>query len=333
MKRLRVDEHSKKMGHCCPLLCLTESTKSTIASGVAMTMLSEKSTRTKLWSRRRSCSKLLPGPLRFDSCLCFAAFLLLAVGLVSFPTLPVAEAVPSGSSGGDIELLPDSGMTYFDAAGLQRWDSNPQRRRRARELQHFAVEGEHPHNGEHRQLEGGADNELGRPEISASPDYGCTVPDGKCTECTFSEQKTYDACKATGKWQKFECILVEGEGETRRTEQETPLADPAAPKHEMKSCKYTEFDEGFAMFELEVFCLLIGCLAFVSVRKQKRLSSSMFDRRKQQGPKARSRVGNGKRISDHIPGNGDEIEFTPMTNQEKERVPLIDIEAEHMDVI
>ena len=29
----------------------------------------------------------------------------------------------------------------------------------------------------------------------------------------------------------------------------------------------------------------------------------------------------------------DEIEFTPMTNQEKEKVPLMEIQADHMEII
>jgi len=157
-------------------------------------------------------------------------------------------------------------------------------------------------------------------------------------ECTFSEQKTYEACRATGKWQKF----------GRTTESSETI-------FEMKSCKYTDFDEGFAMFQFQIFCLLIGCLSFMSVRKQRRVSSSIFDRRKQQGAsnnsnsnsnnsiingsaRSKSSATNGKMsttraVEDGCNDDEDEIEFTPMTNQEKERVPLMEIQAEHMEII
>ncbi len=75
-----------------------------------------------------------------------------------------------------------------------------------------------------------AENESSNPEE-------CTVPAGKCTQCTFSEQKTYEACKETGKWQEFKCFLP---GENTGSEDEDV-------KFEMRSCKYTDLDNGLAM--------------------------------------------------------------------------------------
>lgn len=144
----------------------------------------------------------------------------------------------------------------------------------------------------------------------------CTIPVTKCMECTFSEQKAFDACKETGKWQKFKCVLP---SDTEESEEEEGRDD----QYETMSCKHTDFDNGIAMFQFQIFCLLIGGLSIVSVKKQKKVSMSMFDRRKQHGSnasRATSNVGSNKR------SDGDEeenIEFTPMTNQQRERVPLV----------
>lgn len=148
----------------------------------------------------------------------------------------------------------------------------------------------------------------------------CIVPVTKCTQCTFSEQRSFDICKETGKWQKFKCIMP---GETGT---ESGDDDPDY-REETRSCKYTDFDNVFAMFQLQFFCLFIGVLSIISVKKQKKLSMSMFDRRKQQGAtslRENNNVGNNKRSDGHIAYDDEEdIEFTPMTNQQRERVPLV----------
>lgn len=158
-----------------------------------------------------------------------------------------------------------------------------------------------------------AENESSNPEE-------CTVPAGQCTQCTFSEQKTYEACKETGKWQEFKCFLP---GENTGSEDEDV-------KVEMHSCKYTDFDNGLAMLQLQLFCLLIGGLAIVSVKRQKTVSMSIFDRRKQKGAPSNSNMGHSKR-SDHVRSADieEDIEFTPMTNQQRERESLV----AHMEVI
>ena len=84
-------------------------------------------------------------------------------------------------------------------------------------------------------------------------------------------------------------------------------------------------------FRLEIFCFLIGALAIISVKKQKRLSTSLFDQRKRE---ATNTVANGNR-SFSVSENDDEIEFTPMTNQQKEMVSLMEINNnnDHMEII
>ena len=76
---------------------------------------------------------------------------------------------------------------------------------------------------------------------------------------------------------------------------------------------------------------MIGALAIISVKKQKRLSTSLFDQRKRE---ATNTVANGNR-SFSVSENDDEIEFTPMTNQQKEMVSLMEINNnnDHMEII
>jgi len=158
---------------------------------------------------------------------------------------------------------------------------------------------------------------------------------GKCEQCTFSEQKTYEACHETSRWEKIECVFVEATkisssfSTTEDQEEESESEIVSSKNIKMRSCKYTEFDEEFAMVRLQIFCFLIGSLAIMSVKKQKRLSTSLFDQRKQE-----ANAINSKRSSDCIVENDNEIEFTPMTNQKKEMVSLMEINNnEHMEII
>jgi hypothetical protein len=60
-------------------------------------------------------------------------------------------------------------------------------------------------------------------------------------------------------------------------------------------CRRTEADEEFLMVRMQVFCLLIGALAFLSVRRQKAASANLFDQRKQGG-----KAGQPKRRTDTV---------------------------------
>mmetsp|Transcript_1566 Transcript_1566/g.1668 ORF Transcript_1566/g.1668 Transcript_1566/m.1668 type:complete len:310 (+) Transcript_1566:46-975(+) len=157
---------------------------------------------------------------------------------------------------------------------------------------------------------------------------------GKCEQCTFSEQKTYEACHDTGRWEKIECVFVEATKmsssfSTTEDQEEDSESEISSKNIKMRSCKYTEFDEEFAMVRLQIFCFLVASLAIISVKKQKRLSTSLFDQRKQE-----ANAINSKRSSDCIVENDNEIEFTPMTNQKKEMVSLMEINNnEHMEII
>ena len=73
-----------------------------------------------------------------------------------------------------------------------------------------------------------------------------------------------------------------------------------------------------------MFCVLVGSMAFVSVRRQKRLSASLFDQRKQ-GTQTRPR---GRRDSDAMEV---EIEFSKVDTQET--VPLVDTSNNPLEII
>ena len=84
-----------------------------------------------------------------------------------------------------------------------------------------------------------------------------------------------------------------------------------------------------------MMCLLLGGLAIASVRKNKRLSASLFDQRKQgqQGGASQPssngvRLGKKRSSSYTTEDDMEGIEFTPMTNQQREMVPLVEDELE-----
>jgi hypothetical protein len=90
----------------------------------------------------------------------------------------------------------------------------------------------------------------------------------------------------------------------------------------------------FMQVRLQMICVLLGGLAIMSVRRNKRLSASLFDQRKQgmdAGNNQTSSSSKGskpdKKRSSYISENDEEIEFTPMMNQQQqqqqERVPLV----------
>lgn len=73
-----------------------------------------------------------------------------------------------------------------------------------------------------------------------------------------------------------------------------------------------------------MFCLLIGSMAFMSVRKQKRVSASLFDQRKQTLKQKK-----GRRGSDFF-NEEEEIEFTKI---DQESVPLVESSSNPLEVV
>jgi ATP-dependent Zn protease len=63
--------------------------------------------------------------------------------------------------------------------------------------------------------------------------------------------------------------------------------------------------------QMQVFCFFIGSLALIAVRKQRGVSASQFDQRK-----------NAKRSNNLATANEVEIEFSTMIGQDEEMQPL-----------
>lgn len=77
-----------------------------------------------------------------------------------------------------------------------------------------------------------------------------------------------------------------------------------------------------------MFCLLIGSMAAMSVRRQKRFNTSLFDQRK----RAANERNKGKRRGSDFHNEEEEIEFTNMNNN-SETVPLVENSSNPLEVI
>jgi hypothetical protein len=75
-----------------------------------------------------------------------------------------------------------------------------------------------------------------------------------------------------------------------------------------------------------MFCLLVGSMAFMSIRKQKRVTVSLFDARKNA---AKEKEKQDRRDSDHVTEE-EEIEFSRM---DQENVPLMASSSNPLEVI
>jgi len=306
-----------------------EEMPSSLTSFEGMISASESSRRRKSGASCSRCScgrtRLHNGPLFPKSLIlgsCLVATLCCLFGVASFSTLPAVDA--SMASAQRAGSNPRSVVTGLDIIYNNNNNNIDEKQRANHDI------------SRRRRIEGEDDEQTTPNPVDPEDDSSCSVPAGKCMQCTFSEQKTYDVCHKTGRWQKFECIVPSDSNPSDPGTAE-PTSSPDT-RYEMKSCKYTDFDEGVAMLRLQMFSLLIGSLAIASVRKQKRLSLSMFDRRKQNPARSTSGVvsgnrNNASRLSDNGNDDEDQIEFTPMTNQQRERVPLVEIKADRMEII
>lgn len=273
-------------------------------------------------SRHRSRRQIVPNTLFIGSC--FVAALALMSGITQFPTLPVANAsILTSTSTRTSGIASEMVVADLDLDNGISENFFNEMLRGGRRIEQFS-----------------ADDDDKTASTSSTNAEECTVPAGTCMHCTFSEENMYDVCLETGRWQKFQCFLP-GDSKTEEESQD--------PMYKMKSCKHTDFEGGLAMIQLQTFCLLIGVLSIMSVKKQKRFSSSMFDRRKQRGGADTNSNSNSNtntnsnsntnamrsnamtesnmigRSRSTIADDEDEIEFTPMTNQQRaERVPLVE---------
>jgi len=96
---------------------------------------------------------------------------------------------------------------------------------------------------------------------------------GSCEMCASDDLRTKEACKETGRQQELVC--------SRGGELDNEASSGAAETNRVfRSCKTTAADNEFAMVRFQVFCFLLGSMAFASAKKQMRLSSNLFDQRK-----------------------------------------------------
>ena len=72
----------------------------------------------------------------------------------------------------------------------------------------------------------------------------CEPIEGTCQQCTFSEQKSYEACVSTGRWMKYQCTSTTSSpsGDDNGNDNDQPKT-----RIYMRSCQYTKSDEEFAM--------------------------------------------------------------------------------------
>lgn len=120
-------------------------------------------------------------------------------------------------------------------------------------------------------------------------------PSGPCINCAGSESLSLTECMATSRKQAFRCLPHDGE--SRRVlllfslttmiyvlgaTESSDGPEQGDPLIVYRSCQRTEEDEEFRLLRFQLFCFMGGIASFVQVRKQKAVSASLFDQRKQQ---------------------------------------------------
>jgi hypothetical protein len=67
----------------------------------------------------------------------------------------------------------------------------------------------------------------------------------------------------------------------------SPDGNEIGTRTKYESCKRTAADDEFLLVRFQVFCVLLGAFAVISVRKQKIVSANLFDKRKYQAEEER----------------------------------------------
>jgi hypothetical protein len=81
---------------------------------------------------------------------------------------------------------------------------------------------------------------------SDAPDGEVCQPIEACQRCTYSEQKSYKACQATGRWMKYQCTKPPSSSPSNNNNNDEEDQQQSV-RNEMRSCQYTQSDEEFAM--------------------------------------------------------------------------------------
>ena len=120
---------------------------------------------------------------------------------------------------------------------------------------------------------------------------------------------------------------------------ESDNVDAAPSRTVNHRCRRTVADEEFLLVRFQVFCLLTGTIAFVSVRKQKAAAASLFDQRKLNLQK--------RRTADSVPiiggsggtGGGTSVEMTATNTtsasyrEEETRALMSSSDTDGLDVV
>jgi len=139
----------------------------------------------------------------------------------------------------------------------------------------------------------------------------------KCEMCSFSDQKAVPVCKETGRREKRECVAHDG--------------DDSKSYEDWFSCKYTDADEQFAMVRFQMICVVLGSMALISVRRLKRVTASLFDKRKMAAREESRKAKEKRRSSEYVESHQDEeIEFSRI---DQETVPLVDTSSNPLEII
>jgi hypothetical protein len=89
-----------------------------------------------------------------------------------------------------------------------------------------------------------------------------------------------------------------------------------------RSCARTKWDEEYLMVRLQVFCLLLGVLSIVSLKKQKVSTATLFDQRKSQG-----------RLDKKRASQPTVLEMGFIVSSSEETVPLTDQNTAALEVV
>jgi len=84
----------------------------------------------------------------------------------------------------------------------------------------------------------------------------------------------FEACEKYERRQKHDCTLFYDTGSTKKVTKN---------RSEYRPCQYTESDEQSRMMRLQLFCLILGILAYRTARRQRVASASLFDQRRLRG--------------------------------------------------
>ena len=148
---------------------------------------------------------------------------------------------------------------------------------------------------------------------SSSAQESCTVLES-CRRCTDGDRRDHPECQSTGIISISKCPLLEEEEE--------------AESIVYQVCQRTKADDEFLMIQLQMMCLVLGVLSFLSVRRQKSSASSLFDQRQ----RMRTPNPNGGAIELGTASktrHEGTTTLSRMNSRDEEKVPL----TQHLDVI